>query len=103
MVSGEEWLQALLDVGFVDLLPAIEAVEDFIDHLLSLVALAVQEEAVEDVLATHGVLDLSFLVVLAELGEVDNFLATAKISVAVDFEHYFLGVSGEGHGPGSRR
>src|SRR5580692_9616656 len=57
-----------------------------------------QQEAVEYVLAAHGIFDLGFLVVFAELGEVNDFEAAAKVAVAVDFEHYLLGVADQVHG-----
>src|ERR1039458_4743256 len=61
--SGEIRLQILFDGGWVNILAAIEPLQDFVHDLLGLVALAVQQKAVENVLPAHGLLDLGFLVV----------------------------------------
>ena len=63
-----------------------------------LVAFAVQQEAIEDALAAHGLGDLGFLVVLAEFGEVHHLVPAPIAGFAVDFEHHLLGVAGQGHG-----
>ena len=101
-VSRQIRLKAFANCAFVDPLAIIQATEDFVDDQLGLVALAMQQESVENVLAAHGIVDLFFLVVLAEFGEVDDLVSPAEIALAVDLEHHFLGVAGQGHGEDKR-
>jgi hypothetical protein len=93
----EVGLEALADGILVDPFAAVQAAEDLVDHQFGLIALAVQQESVEDVIAAHGVFNLSFFVMLAQLGEVNDFVLAAEVGVAVDLEHNLLGIAGEWH------
>src|SRR5579884_3071023 len=57
-----------------------------------------QEEAIEDVLAAHGLGDLGVFVVLSQFGKVHHFVLTGQRGVSVNLEHHFLGVAGKRHG-----
>src|SRR5581483_6367912 len=66
--SGDMLGQRALDFFGVQALAAVQTVEQAVDDLLRLVFTEVLDEPVVKMLAVHGVVDLSFLVVILELG-----------------------------------
>jgi hypothetical protein len=72
--SGKKWTEFLFDLVVVHQVSAIQPVENVVNRLLGLVAVAMQKEAVEDVFTAHGIGDFGFLVVLAEFGEVHDLV-----------------------------
>ena len=73
---GQIWLQQLFDRGLIHRLATIQAVENLLQYLFGLVAFAVQQKAVEDVLPAHRIGNFGFLVVFAQFGEIHDFVAS---------------------------
>ena len=87
---------AAISVG-LSLLALVQAFEDLGHCALGFFLVVVADEAVEDVVAAHGVVDFFFFVVFVELGEVDDAVAPLARRLPVNLEHDLLRFDGRWH------
>src|ERR1700678_4178335 len=90
--SSQVLAQHALDFGRLEALAIVQAAEQAVDNFLGFVLAEVLDEAVEKVLAGHGVIDLGFLVMVLQLGKIHNAELAGIPSLAVDLEHHFVGL-----------
>src|SRR6516225_5433852 len=79
-----------LDILGCDALALVQPAKDSVDDFLGLVLPVILDEAVEKVFPRQRVADLSFLVVILELGKVDNLVFARVFGFAIDLEHHFI-------------
>ena len=79
-----------LDILGCDALALVQPAKDSIDDFLGLVLPVILDEAVEKVFPRQRVVDLGFLVVILELGKVDNLVLARVFGFAIDLEHHFI-------------
>ena len=65
----------MLDLAAVRWMPIVQDVENALDCLFRMPSLAAQNEAIEHMVSTSGVADLSFAFVLTKLREIHNSIA----------------------------
>src|ERR671923_1092743 len=87
-------LKLLLDFRQLQALSLVQTIEKGIDDLLCLVPAVAEQKTIKHVLAAHGVANFRLALVLAQFGEVNNFVRTGVGALAVDFEHDPLRVLG---------
>src|SRR5580692_6554989 len=90
--SSQVLAQHALDFGGLEALTAIQAAEQAVDNLLGFILAEVLDEAVEKVLACHGMINLGFLVMVLQLGKIHHAELARIPGLAVDLEHHFVGL-----------
>src|SRR5580700_1354884 len=90
--SSQVLAQHALDFGRLEALAIVQAAEQAVDNFLGFIFAEVLDEAVEKVLAGHGVIDLGFLIMVLQLGKIHYAELAGVPSLAVDFEHHFVGL-----------
>src|SRR4029077_5799927 len=87
--SGAVIAQGGLDVLGIHFLAVVQAREAGGDDLLGFFFAVAFDEAVVEMLAIERVIDLGFLVVVLQLGEIDYAVLARILDLPIDFEHYF--------------
>src|ERR1700691_2600859 len=90
--SGQVLAQHALDFGRLEALAIVQPVEQAVDNFLGFILAEVLDEAVEKVLAGHGVIDLGFLVMVLQFGKIHHAELAGIPSLAVDLEHHLVGL-----------
>ena len=69
----------------------IHASEEGVDDLFGFILAEILDEAIEDVLTGHGVIDLGLFVVVLQFGEVDDAVLARVLGLFINLEHYLVG------------